>query len=119
MPEMHFSVRWPDGAVMRCYSPSLVVREFLEVGRAYPLPEFLERSRTMLHIGSERVRAKYGFACSAAMDQLASIEERSAALRRERSGHGDRVRGAGRSRGGEPPWPRVMRRPSARTTTWW
>ena len=78
MPEMHFSIRWPDGAVMRCYSPSLVVREFLEVGRAYPLREFLERSRTMLHIGSERVRAKYGYACSAAMDQLASIEERSA-----------------------------------------
>jgi len=78
MPEMHFSIRWPDGAVMRCYSPSLVVREFLEVGRAYPLRDFLERSRTMLHIGSERVRAKYGFACSAAMDQLASIEERSA-----------------------------------------
>jgi uncharacterized repeat protein (TIGR04042 family) len=75
---MHFSIRWPDGAEMRCYSPSLVVREYLEVGRAYPLPEFLERSRTMLHIGSERVRAKYGFACSAAMDQLASIEERSA-----------------------------------------
>jgi len=78
MPEMHFSIRWPDGAVMRCYSPSLVVREFLEVGRAYPLREFLERSRTMLHIGSERVHAKYGYACSAAMDQLASIEERSA-----------------------------------------
>lgn len=77
MPEMHFSIRWPDGGVMRCYSPSLVVRDFLEVGRAYPLYEFLERSRTMLHIGSERVRAKYGFACSAAMDQLASIEERS------------------------------------------
>jgi uncharacterized repeat protein (TIGR04042 family) len=78
MPEMHFSVRWPDGAVMRCYSPSLVVREYLEVGRTYPLREFLERSRIMLNIGSERVRAKYGFACSAAMDQLASIEERSA-----------------------------------------
>jgi uncharacterized repeat protein (TIGR04042 family) len=75
---MHFSIRWPDGAEMRCYSPSLVVREFLEVGRAYALPDFLERSRTMLHIGSERVRAKYGYACSAAMDQLASIEERGA-----------------------------------------
>jgi uncharacterized repeat protein (TIGR04042 family) len=32
MPEMHFVVRWPDGAEMRCYSPSLVVREHLEVG---------------------------------------------------------------------------------------
>jgi uncharacterized repeat protein (TIGR04042 family) len=66
---------------MRCYSPSLIVREYLEVGRAYPLHEFLERSRTMLHIGSERVRAKYGFACSAALDQLATIEERSTGCR--------------------------------------
>ena len=78
MPEMHFRIRWPDGAEMRCYSPSLVVRDYLEVGRTYPLQDFLERSRTMLQIGSERVRAKYGFACSAAMDQLATIEERSA-----------------------------------------
>jgi len=74
MPEMHFTVRWPDGDDTRCYSPSLVVREYLEVGRSYPLPDFMERSRTMLNIGSERVRAKYGFACSQAMDQLAEIE---------------------------------------------
>jgi len=77
MPEMHFVIRWPDGTEARCYSPSLVVREYLEVGRAYPLADFLELSRTMLRIGSERVRAKYGFACSAAMDQLAAIEERA------------------------------------------
>jgi uncharacterized repeat protein (TIGR04042 family) len=78
MPEMHFVVRWPDGGEMRCYSPSLVVREYLEVGRAYPLPDFMQRSRTMLRIGSERVRAKYGYACSAAMDQLEALEERAA-----------------------------------------
>ena len=78
MPQMHFVVRWPDGSEMRCYSPSLVVREYLEVGRSYPVPDFLERSRTMLNIGSERVRAKYGYACSAAMDQLATIEEQAA-----------------------------------------
>ena len=79
MPEMHFLVRWPDGGEMRCYSPSLVVREYLEVGRVYPLRDFMERSRTMLNIGSERVRAKYGYACSAAMDQLALLEEKAAA----------------------------------------
>jgi uncharacterized repeat protein (TIGR04042 family) len=79
MPEMHFTVRWPDGAETRCYSPSLVVRDYLEVGRRYALPEFMQRSRTMLNIGSERVRAKYGYACSAAMDQLAALEERAAA----------------------------------------
>ena len=78
MPQMHFVVRWPDGDQTRCYSPSLVVREHLQVGRAYPVAEFVARSRTMLEIGSERVRAKYGYACSAALDQLAALEERAA-----------------------------------------
>jgi len=78
MPEMHFSVRWPDGGEMRCYSPSLIVRDYLEVGALYTVAEFMNRSRTMLNIGSERVRAKYGFACSAAMDQLAALEEKAA-----------------------------------------
>jgi uncharacterized repeat protein (TIGR04042 family) len=78
MPEMHFTVRWPDGDDMRCYSPSLIVREYLEVGRGYALPDFMERSRTMLNIGSERVRAKYGYACSGALDQLQELEARAA-----------------------------------------
>jgi uncharacterized repeat protein (TIGR04042 family) len=74
MPEMHFKVRWPDGREDTCYSPSLVVREHLAVGNSYPLPEFMQRVSTALNIASERVRAKYGYACSMAMDQLAAIE---------------------------------------------
>ncbi|HEV7817406.1 MAG TPA: MSMEG_0570 family nitrogen starvation response protein [Janthinobacterium sp.] len=74
MPEMHFSVRWPDNSSSDCYSPSLVVKDYLEVGRSYALDDFVERSRTALHIGSERVREKYGYACSAALDQLGKIE---------------------------------------------
>ena len=80
MPEMHFIVRWPDGGEMRCYSPSLVVREYLEIGRAYPIPDFIERSRAMLTIGSERVRAKYGYYCTAAMTQLGEIEAYAAGV---------------------------------------
>jgi uncharacterized repeat protein (TIGR04042 family) len=78
MPEMHFRVRWPDGGETRCYSPSLVVREHLHVGARYTVADFVARSRTILTIASERVRAKYGFACSAALDQLAAIEARAA-----------------------------------------
>jgi uncharacterized repeat protein (TIGR04042 family) len=74
MPEMHFEVEWPDGRVERCYSPSLVVREHLDVGRIYPVSDFVGRVGTALEIASERVRQKYGFACSMAMDQLAQIE---------------------------------------------
>ena len=78
MPEMHFRVRWPDDTVTDCYSPSLVVKEHLEAGRSYPLAEFVRRSATALNIGSERVREKYGFACSSALDQLRRIEELAA-----------------------------------------
>ncbi len=74
MPVMHFHVRWPDSSETRCYSPSLVVQDFLLPGQAYALDDFVARTREALGIASERVRAKYGFACSQAMDQLAEIE---------------------------------------------
>jgi uncharacterized repeat protein (TIGR04042 family) len=74
MPEMLFTVRWPDKSVSECYSPSLVIKDYLEVGSSYPVAEFVDRSRTALNIASERVRAKYGYACSSAMDQLQKIE---------------------------------------------
>lgn len=78
MPEMHFHLRWPDGREAVCYSPSLVVREHLSVGTGYPVAEFQARVSTALQIASDRVRAKYGFACSRAMDELARIEAETA-----------------------------------------
>jgi uncharacterized repeat protein (TIGR04042 family) len=74
MPEMRFVIRWPDGLAETCYSPSLVIKDFLSPGKTYPLADFVARSRTALNIASERVKAKYGFACSSAMDQLVRIE---------------------------------------------
>ena len=58
MPEMHFTVRWPDGCEHTCYSPSLIVQEYLTPGQRYALPDFLQRTHTALSIASERVRAK-------------------------------------------------------------
>lgn len=74
MPEMRFRVRWPDQSESLCYSPSLVIKDFLEPGQSYPLEEFVSRSREALQIASERVRQKYGYTCSSAMSQLADIE---------------------------------------------
>jgi len=79
MPEMRFTIRWPDGRSESCYSPSLVVRDYMTVGESYPLQDFLDRSRTALGIASERVREKYGFPCSRALGQLARIETTAAA----------------------------------------
>jgi uncharacterized repeat protein (TIGR04042 family) len=77
MPEMEFSLRWPDGQESRCYSPSLVIEEHLVPGADYPLPEFLTRCRAALNEASRRVQARYGFACSRAMATLAAIEEQA------------------------------------------
>ena len=74
MPEMRFLIRWPDGTAESCYSPSLVIKDCFAPGEAYRLDDFVAKSRIALNIASERVRAKYGFACSSAMDQLARIE---------------------------------------------
>ena len=74
MPEMRFVIRWPDGRRESCYSPSLVVREYLSEGETYPLGDFLARARTALRIASDRVEAKYGHACSLALGQLARLE---------------------------------------------
>ncbi len=80
MPAMHFMLRWPDARVTRCYSPSLVIKEHFAPGTRYPLPRFMAEVRSALHTASERVRAKFGFACSMALDQLAEIEEIAAAF---------------------------------------
>jgi len=39
-----------------------------------PMRDFLARSRTALNAASDRVRQRFGFACSSAMDQLHEIE---------------------------------------------
>jgi uncharacterized repeat protein (TIGR04042 family) len=80
MPELLFDVRWPDGKTETYYSPSSTLGEHLSAGRNYPLGEFLKRAREAMHHASERVRARYGYTCSSAMDTLAQIEEKAARL---------------------------------------
>jgi uncharacterized repeat protein (TIGR04042 family) len=77
---MTYRLRWPDQSVSECYSPSLVIHDFFDAGASYPLPEFLQRVRAATRIASDRVAAKYGFACSRAADQLAQIEAKAAAF---------------------------------------
>jgi len=78
MPEMYFRLRWPDSAETTHYSPSLVIKDYLELGEELQVPAFLERIRTALNMASDRVEAKYGFACSRARGSLAEIERRAA-----------------------------------------
>ncbi|QGZ65408.1 MSMEG_0570 family nitrogen starvation response protein [Paraburkholderia acidisoli] len=73
MPVTHFVVRWPDGTEERCYSPSTIVREYLKPG-AYALDDFLACAHAALDAASGRVREKFGYACSSALDQWQALE---------------------------------------------
>ncbi|RYZ03674.1 MAG: MSMEG_0569 family flavin-dependent oxidoreductase [Myxococcales bacterium] len=87
MPEMNFRVKWPNGKVQDCYSPSYVIEDYLHEGQSYALDDFVHRARTALTIASERVLAKYGFECSSALDQLRDIEQTESSIPAgERSG---------------------------------
>lgn len=78
MPELTFTVRWPDGDVTDCWSPSLVVHDHLASGTTYTVADFRARAAAALHEASERVRAAYGFACTASAASLERIEARAA-----------------------------------------
>ena len=58
MPVMHFRVRWPDDSETNCYSPSLIIKDYFEEGKLYPLADFLQRSRAALDIASGFVIGK-------------------------------------------------------------
>jgi len=74
MPEVYFTVELPDGKKKECYSPSSVVHSYFKEGDEMPVSDFVDRSRKALNEASRRVRAKFGFACTAASSQLADIE---------------------------------------------
>jgi len=80
VPELTFTVRWPDGAVEDCYSPSLVVHDHLAAGTTYSVADFERRSVEALRAASERVRATHGFPCSRSAVSAAAIRSRAAAF---------------------------------------
>ena len=83
MPELHFIVRWPDGSLERCYSPSRAVKDYLAAGESYPLTDFVLRTTSALELASERVRRRYGMRCTSAAQQLEAIERSAAAFERK------------------------------------
>ncbi|MDI6627742.1 MULTISPECIES: MSMEG_0570 family nitrogen starvation response protein [unclassified Rhodococcus (in: high G+C Gram-positive bacteria)] len=78
MPEMSFLVRWPDGREQSCYSPSLVMHDYLTPGEDYPVAEFVQRTSEALTIASDRVLAKFGMRCTSAAQQMEEIHGVSA-----------------------------------------
>jgi len=80
MPALHYRLRWPDASETLCYSPSLVIQDYLHAGEDYALDDLLRRVREATAIANERVQAKFGFTCSRAGDQLVQTEAQVAAF---------------------------------------
>jgi uncharacterized repeat protein (TIGR04042 family) len=64
MPEVRLSLEWPDGRRSELYSPSTVILDFLQPGQTLSVAELTSKGITALEQASERVRARYGFACT-------------------------------------------------------
>ena len=73
MPEVMFKVKWPDGRIDDCYSPSTVIFDYLKEGESYNVKDFVELSSQALNLASERVFKKFGFRCTSAEAQLSKI----------------------------------------------
>lgn len=80
MPELHVRVRWPDGRLQRCCSPSRAIMEFLVAGESYALEDFVGRSRAALELASERVRRRSASPARAPAAQVEEIERATSAF---------------------------------------
>ena len=83
MPAVNFTVVWPDGDALTYYSPSTIVLEHFVEGKNYSLSDFESRSHSALQAASERVRAKFGYACTAAAAEQEKIAAKIAALKQQ------------------------------------
>ncbi len=86
MPEVTFTIRWADGSSFDGISPSRAIERFLIAGGVYPRAELVRRALTGLAVASDRVRERYGFACTTADEASDALLE--LALRTPRD-HGE------------------------------
>lgn len=77
MPIVRYIVRWPDDVETVCFSPSTVIRDYLDAGRDYAVDEFVARMRAATAMANERVQARYGFVCWSANEELSRIAQRA------------------------------------------
>ena len=73
MPEIKFQLNLPDGKITSLYSPSPVILEYLKPGDSLKISNFKSLAIKALHEASEKVRAKYGFACTRTLEEEEKI----------------------------------------------
>ena len=75
MPEVQFELEWPDGKCSTLYSPSTVIHNYLKAGDTMSVAELESLGTKALRKASERVRERFGFACTRTDEQEAQLRE--------------------------------------------
>lgn len=74
MPEVHLTLEWPDGSTSELYSPSTVILQRLRPGQSLAVSALRTQGIIALLEASERVRARYGFACTRTNEERLKLE---------------------------------------------
>ena len=75
MPEVELAVQWADGHLQDGIAPSRVIERYVVEGGVYGRDELCRRLRDGLDAASERVRERYGFACTAAAELSSELAD--------------------------------------------
>jgi len=75
MPEVVLQLHWPDGEATRFYSPSTVIYDFFKPGDTLSIAELEQKGLAALHEASERVRKRYGFACTRTDEEAHKLKQ--------------------------------------------
>lgn len=73
MPVTYVHIKWPNKQTDKIYSPSSVIEEYFNVGETLGVNEFLLKCNEGLAEASERVRKKFGYACTSAQAESLRI----------------------------------------------
>ena len=76
MPVTYINIEWPNNETDKVYSPSSVVKEYFNASESLTIPDFLNACNQSLEIASERVRKKYGYACTSAQSESQRIKNK-------------------------------------------
>ena len=76
MPVTYVHIEWPDQETDQVYSPSSVIEDYFIPGASLSVEEFSTTCSKGLTEASERVRQKFGYACTSAQAELHRISEK-------------------------------------------
>ena len=73
MPVTYLNIEWPNEETDQVYSPSSVIQDYFTPGNLLPVDKFLQITNEALTEASERVRRKYGYACTSAQEEIRRV----------------------------------------------